>query len=131
MDQFRARIDNWLRQVSTSEQLPSDIVALYVGMFEEKTHYYLYIAGSREFDESSGDWACNQDCEFQNKYLNTQIDTSSVAWHVFLENALAAIKDHVATCPGSILRKVLHVSAGFDDGDLTPIDNTGGIMPQD
>jgi hypothetical protein len=110
----------WLKRMN-EEKLPSDIVAINIGIFESKSGYVLYLVGSKEYDSSNSDWACNQDFVPKDKYFYVKDkNLNSLTWQEFLKTAgksLYEIKEE-QKFPSLILSRVQHITYGFDDGDL-------------
>lgn len=62
-------IRHWIQQINDETILPSDIVAFNFGLFESEERYCIYLTGSKFYDESDDDWACDIDFEPNRKYL--------------------------------------------------------------
>ena len=62
-------IRHWIQQINDETILPSDIVAFNFGLFESEEGYCIYLTGSKFYDESDDDWACDIDFEPNRKYL--------------------------------------------------------------
>ena len=116
--QLKAKINDWLMDISKTENLPSEIEAIYIGIIEGEPCYYIYMTGSSEYDPEEDDWACNEDFTPERKYLDSQVDTDNVKWKDFEDMVVSIVKSHMTEHDSSILNKVKHVGVGFDDGDL-------------
>ncbi|MHC4659146.1 MAG: hypothetical protein ACYS83_08215 [Planctomycetota bacterium] len=120
MEGLSNRITAWLTRISSTESLPKDIEAIYIGLFEGEHNYNIYFSGSKGYDPEDDDWACNQDFEPQFKYLDSGIGTS-MDWQAFKAKVIDTIKIILEGDTSSILHNASHVSVGFDGGNLTHI----------
>ena len=68
-DYMEEEIRHWIQQINDETILPSDIVAFNFGLFESEEGYCIYLTGSKFYDESDDDWACDIDFEPNRKYL--------------------------------------------------------------
>ena len=62
-DYMEEEIRHWIQQINDETILPSDIVAFNFGLFESEEGYCIYLTGSKFYDESDDDWACDIDFE--------------------------------------------------------------------
>jgi hypothetical protein len=114
------KIKAWLDVISTKEKMPSGIRAIYIGLFEGESTYQIYFSASRIYKSDNDDWACNQDFEPELKYLDSGILTSH-DWQLFQKEVVEAISSVLNSTDWTILKRVEHVSVGFDSGDLINI----------
>lgn len=75
-DYMEEEIRHWIQQINDETILPSDIVAFNFGLFESEEGYCIYLTGSKFYDESDDDWAC--DIDFGDCNGNTFIDDDYV-----------------------------------------------------
>lgn len=118
-DCMKEEIQRWIQQINDSTILPSDIVALNFGLFESDGGYCIYLTGSKSYDESDDDWACNIDFEPRNKYLMLKV--IDLTWQQLLSETTEIISQYISCSNHSDLFKNKIVTIGFDDGDLTRI----------
>lgn len=121
MNELQENLNDWLKHVSKTEQLPASVNAIYIGLFEGDPNYQIYMTGSNAYDSDDDDWACDEDFEPKQKYLDSQVQTGTIEWDTFLNHVVEMVKQHINNHPDSILNKAEHVAAGFDDGDLVLI----------
>jgi len=114
------KITAWLAGISKAEALPADIKAICIGLFESESSYQIYFIASKQYDPEDDDWACNQDYEPESKYLDSEVPTSQ-GWESFQSEVIDAVKAILESDDSTILKKVEHVSVGFDSGELTHI----------
>ena len=117
MTDLNNSIFKWLDGISDSENLPDNIQAIYIGLFEGEENFYIYMIGSASFDEDDEDWACNDDFIPQSSYLDTCI-AHSEAWEEFMDDVVDILKEYIDTRKDTILNKVSHVGIGFDDSNI-------------
>lgn len=116
-------IRHWIQQINDETILPSDIVAFNFGLFESEERYCIYLTGSKFYDESDDDWACDIDFEPNRKYLMLASGSiQNMNWKEILYkvkniifNFIIANADKLPLFVGKI------VTIGFDDGDLVRI----------
>ncbi len=119
---FQKEIFYWLNRISDSEELPKNIIAILIGLFESDNGYTIYLIGSKTFNEDDSDWACNNDFKPKNKYFVVDDDKlNDKNWEVILSLTIEAVKKYQRKYPDSLVEKIEHLAIGFDDGDLTII----------
>ncbi|MBT3785151.1 hypothetical protein HOF92_09245 [bacterium] len=115
------KVKNWLSKIGEERSFPGDFPAIYVGIFESESTYFLHFLGSHNFDSEDGDWACEEDGDFipANQYLNTEV-SSEEDWVIF-EQKIVQILTDIKKSEGGILKLVKHIAVGFDEGELSLI----------
>lgn len=51
-------IINWIQRISEQEGIPSNIIALNLGLFKSEEDYCIYMIGSQQYYETDDDWTC-------------------------------------------------------------------------
>lgn len=69
-------ITDWLNRLSQRETIPSDIKALYFGLFEGENSYVIYFIGNKNYDDDDDDWACDIDYKPGENYIQLDIPLS-------------------------------------------------------
>jgi hypothetical protein len=119
--EMEQEIKSWLEVINTEETIPSDIKALNFGLFESENGYGICLTGSRKYDENDDDWACNNDYEPAQQYLN--LTNNEMKWDEILKYVLEILTKHLSVFAKEVsspfYKKVITV--GFDDGDLKRI----------
>jgi len=113
--------NTWLDKIIRTEIPDKDIIAYYFGIFESTDGYITYLTGSKEFDETDSDWACNTDFVPKDKYLN--LGQTGTNWEAILEQTKTLIQNfkQSPTFKNSFLDKA-KIATGFDDGELIVIE---------
>lgn len=116
---------NWLDNCLESNPIPSNIKAIYFGLFESTKGIILYISGSSYFDEEDSDWACNEDYNPKQKYcdklpiLNELFETEEDIF-IRIEKIYDVISDFVNKflIENHTYINEKKIAVGFDDGDV-------------
>ena len=66
---FEEKFNYWIDNVNLTENPPSDIIAYWFGLLETTVGYEIYLIGSKQYDKNDDDWACFNDFEPKEKYL--------------------------------------------------------------
>lgn len=115
---MKEKINNWLISLEQKEQIPEDIVALNIGMYETENGYCLYLCGATHYDENNDDWACDMDYQAEDAYLSLP---SESGWNSFLNQVADVLRHYVEAHTGHTLFDNRILTIGFDDGDLIRI----------
>lgn len=119
---MKEEISSWLQRMAEQEQVPSEIVALNFGLYESENGYCIYLVGSEEYDEDDDDWACNEDFEPDDNYLEIEgLSPQNTPWEQFQNDVVKILKECMANADVSRLFGNRVVTAGFDDGNLVRI----------
>ena len=108
--------DAWLSTID-AEPLPSEIIAVNLGLFETATGYGAYFVGSRQFDPEDDAWACKEDFVPNAKYFPVGA-FRGMPWPDVANCYKRLLESYLAGHPGSQLHRLAAVTVGFDDGDL-------------
>jgi hypothetical protein len=122
-------LTNWLKQLTSLEPIPEEVIAINFGLFESFESITMYISGSTEWDPEDSDWATNNDYFPEGRYFNSNIfskiselltdeDTAYVGIYLTLAVAISFIKQLKTESSITSFKNILHFSTGFDDGDL-------------
>lgn len=128
------QFETWLTELLKNEPMPSEIRAVYLGIFESVNSnsehgVQLYISGSSEWSKEDSDWACNTDYFPEGRYpeikifcdlLNLMECYEDVAFFLYLSIPVLFIYGFASNYTGVLLgsKKELNIATGFDDGDL-------------
>lgn len=118
------KICKWIQRIAEQEQVPTDIIAFNFGMFESENGYTVYLIGSKEYDANDDDWACNDDFEPKEKYLELSCQrVRDMAWEEFQNSVILTIADCIGNADEHIANLFDNriITAGFDDGNQTRI----------
>ena len=121
---MKEEISSWLQRMAEQEQVPSEIVALNFGLYESENGYCIYLVGSEEYDEDDDDWACNEDFEPDDNYLEIEgLSPQNTPWDKFQDSVVQILKECMANASADVSRLFGNrvVTAGFDDGNLVRI----------
>ncbi|MDI9880252.1 hypothetical protein [Flectobacillus longus] len=112
------KFNSWLDTILTNEKPEKDIIGYYFGLVTTEEGYQAYLIGSKTFDESTDDWACNIDFSPVNKYLF--LGQKDLAWYQILDNFKTYLIDYSKTSvfKNSFLENSIAIAYGFDEGDL-------------
>jgi hypothetical protein len=132
IDKSFSDFSSWLNQLAETEPMSREIIGLNFGLFESSDRIVLYISGSKEWDEDDSDWACNNDYFPEERYFVS--DTFSRVYDLFVEEetvyigvflSLAIVISFICEYKTNIAEnkflknnEKIHISTGFDDGDL-------------
>jgi len=120
---------NWLKQLFFLAPIPVEVKALNFGLFESDESITLYITGSSEWDPDDSDWATNNDYFPEGRYFQSDIflkisdlledeDTAYVGVYLTLAVVISFINQLRTESAITSIKEILHISTGFDDGDL-------------
>ncbi|MFK7813122.1 MAG: hypothetical protein AB8B59_11545 [Maribacter sp.] len=118
---LETKFNSWLEQINQEENPKTDIIAFYFGLFEKPNGFSMYLIGSKEYYDDDDDWACNNDFEPENKYMEFPTEFSEgKGWEEILNAAKKLIKDYTESDNflNSIFKNAKAIVTGFDDGDL-------------
>ena len=121
---FANEFYQWIRSINANETPNNEIIAFRFGLFETENGITMYLVGSKEFDEEDEDWACNEDFEPKNKYLELPSEyVKGKKWENVLKDALIILRAFINSdeFKTSIFKNSVAIAAGFDDGDLNRI----------
>jgi hypothetical protein len=132
LDKTFSEFSSWLNQIAKTEPIPREIIGLNFGLFESFDGVTLYISGSKEWDEDDSDWASNNDYFPEARYFNSNAfskvhdlfedeETIYIGVYLSLAIAISFICEYTANTADNKLiknRDKIHISTGFDDGDL-------------
>ncbi len=119
---MKEEIRHWIQQINDETILPSDIVAFNFGLFESEERYCIYLTGSKFYDESDDDWACDIDFEPNRKYLMLTVgNKQNKNWEKLLYEVKDIISQYISSSPHLILFHNKVITIGFDDGALMRI----------
>lgn len=117
---MKEKIENWIRELDESSDVPSDIVALNFGLYETEEGYCIYLTGSEEYDASDDEWACEVDYEPEGNFI--ELPSGNMDWEEFLEKTKRIISDYLSINAEHLpMFEGRVVTIGFDDGDLSRI----------
>ena len=122
-NEIKEKIEYWLLQINDETVLPYDIIAFNFGLFESENGFYLYMTGSKSYDEFDDDWACDIDFEPNRKYLMFNSESiQNMSWEKFLCEVRNVISSFITanTCKLPLFAGKI-VTIGFDDGELVRI----------
>ena len=118
----------WLGDIAEKERIPEGIAAFNFGLFEP---YGVDLTGSRKYDSGNDDWACEEDfIPLQRSCPNLILDPA-MPWQQALCGMASAIAELMAELPGNPVLWAEHVTIGFSDGDLFPIERPKGVQRPD
>ena len=112
-------IQYWLQ--INDEPAPADIVAINIGIFETDEGYSLYLNGSKTYDAGNDDWACNDDCKVEEKYLQLPMSNHTHEdWEEFQQLVKDIVRSYVEVKAQDEKSLFYHkiVTIGFDEGNL-------------
>ena len=119
---MKEEIKHWIQQINDETILPPDIVAFNFGLFESEEGYYIYLIGSKSYDESDDDWACDVDFEPNKKYLKLTVgNKQNENWEKLLYEVKDIISQYISSSPHLDLFQNKIITIGFDDGILIRI----------
>lgn len=114
--------ENWLKELSSSNEFREEIKALNFGLFEMESGYGIYLIGSKYYDSENENWATNEDFVPNNKYYYFN-QTEKLKWNEFelivTERISNFLNEQINS--NSIFNSVDHITIGFDDGNLNTI----------
>ena len=112
-------IIHWLQ--INDQPTQTDVVAFNIGIFETEAGYSLYLSGSKTYTPTDDDWACNDDFEPEEKYLEMPMTNhTSDDWKEFKKLAKSSVRKYLDTRGKNADSLFYHkiVTIGFDDGEL-------------
>lgn len=118
-EKIKETIKKWLIQISQTEKLPENIVALNFNLYEGP--YALDLIGSATFDESDEDWACNEDFIPGLRCCPSLGIPNDKSWEEVLKIVESILRELIREMPDMELFKVPHIAVGFADGSLSII----------
>jgi hypothetical protein len=117
--------NSWLNQIIQEESPDNSIVAINFGIFETKKGFQIYIAGFKNYEKDSDDWAVGfGDYSPQNRYLQlNNSEFKNLDWQGVQLKVVDLINHFTETelYSDSFLSKALVITTGFDDGELLRI----------
>lgn len=120
--------DNWIRGIIKTESPGKSIIAYKFGIFETTdtlSGYYLYLVGSKEYDEDDDDWAAGfGDYKPKDTYLALpENEFKNVEWEKVEEMIIKKVKAFTKTddFKSSFFNNAKAIAVGFDEGDLARV----------
>lgn len=120
----RTRIHDWLNAIDSKENIPSEITAFNIGIFEQEEGYCIYLTGSENYDADDDDWACDADFEPADKYLALSgTEIKAMEWQEFQDMIVKIVSDYLGTSANASTSVFAGrvVTVGFDDGQLVRV----------
>ncbi len=116
-------IHDWI--LTINEKPTNNIIAFNFGIFQEanfKNNYTVYLIGTKQYDSTTDDWACEADYEPQNKNMRLP-GTNKMQWEEILKLIKNSISSFIKSeeYNNSILSNAKMITVGFDDGELQRI----------
>jgi hypothetical protein len=114
-------IAGWLARVTAAESPHAEVVAFNVGLIETQEGFSAYLCGSTEYDEESGDWACEEAWTPSERYFPIPEERYGISdWQSLQSAVVTAVRDALRTdsIARSFLGSAVAVTVGFDEGDL-------------
>lgn len=116
----------WLEKLFKAEPMPKSVVACNFGFFESEDGKQIYISGSDFYDAHDFDWACENTYFPEARYpelkafkkISDFTEDYEAGIYLALGTAAAYIFEYCRQYPAL---RCLHISTGFDDGDLINI----------
>lgn len=116
----------WLEELLKTEPIPKNVVACNFGFFESENGKQIYISGSDCYDAHDFDWACENTYFPEGRYpeleafkkISDFTEDYEAGIYLSLGAAIAYIHEYYRQSPAL---RCMHVSTGFDDGDLINI----------
>lgn len=111
---------DWMRRIGEGNRPGPEITMLRIGLFQGE-HHFMYLSGSKVYDEHDQDWACTEDYTPDNeRYQPMPEHYDEAHWKVILEVTEAIIRQYLASphYPGSVLAQASILTMSFDDGDM-------------
>lgn len=121
-ESVETRIHDWLNAIDSKENVPSEITAFNIGIFEQEEGYCIYLTGSENYDDD--DWACDADFEPANKYLALSgTEIKAMEWQEFQDMIVRIVSDYLGTSANASTSVFAGrvVTVGFDDGQLVRV----------
>ena len=115
-------VKSWL--FANDQEVPDDIVALHIGIFEGEGCFTLYLIGSKTYDPNDDDWACNEDFIPDEKYYEVPLCyLADSDWKAFQHLVKTIVEEYLAENAADEDSIFCHriVTVGFDDGDLIKV----------
>ena len=115
-------IQYWLQ--ANDHTAPAEIIAFNIGIFETENGYSLHLTGSKTYDPNNDDWACNEDYEADEKYLELPMSNHTAEdWVEFQKLVRTTVEKYLELkkedTTSLFYQKI--VTIGFDDGELERI----------
>lgn len=145
LGQDLAVLEAWLRKVMAEEPPPTEVNGLWFGLFNpvvdgDQATSCLYLAGSKRFDRSDSDWACNPSYWPKGRYAESRVlrDIYELAYaprgpqvdgeYFCLWYSMWAVAHLCRRIPANLLGDSSRraVCVGFDDGDWFVV---GTLLP--
>jgi hypothetical protein len=121
----QALFNDWLIKIIKTESPDSSIIAINFGIFESDKGFQLYLAGFKEYDKDSDDWATGLgDFSPNDKYFKLpDYDFKGLEWDSVQTKVVDLIKRFLSTdsYKGTFLDNAISITTGFDDGDLMKV----------
>ena len=116
---FRVKLENWLHEIVVAEKPTAGILAFRIGIGEVEEGYVLYLAGSKNHDETNDEWAAHPPEFIADKELIVSA-TEGEEWYWMLLEVIYSLGRILRTFPiaNSFLGGNAPVYTGFESGDL-------------
>jgi hypothetical protein len=125
---FNDSFNNWIRVIIKSENPGKTIIAYKFGLFETPdvpSGYYLYLIGSKEYNEGDDDWASGMgDFKPKDTYLPLpETEFKKVHWEKVQEMVITTVKRFIKSddFKSSFFNNAKAIAVGFDEGDLVRV----------
>ena len=105
-------IRHWIQQINDETILPSDIVAFNFGLFESEEGYCIYLTGSKFYDESDDDWACDEVFTTRDQPFVIECESD---WELVETFFISLVNEYLSS---GKLKEYQAIGIGFVDGDL-------------
>jgi len=122
---FEIEFNNWL-QDALQQEIPTSVRAFSFNLFEypekEEAKFGVELVGTKTFNESDPDWACDEIWEPKQRKLEISILFSGGDWKQCQAKVKSLAVEFLRNGPGAgILKSRQGVGIGFVDGDMEVI----------
>ncbi|GAA4034232.1 hypothetical protein GCM10022409_18230 [Hymenobacter glaciei] len=116
---FRSELETWLNDVVADENPAEEIIAFRFGLGEVEEGYVLYLAGSKNYNETDDEWAAFPPEFIAQKELIISANEGEEWYWVILE-VIYSLGRTLRKSPiqDSFLGGNIPVYTGFESGDL-------------
>ncbi|MBI1344361.1 MAG: hypothetical protein GC171_15680 [Terrimonas sp.] len=117
-------ISDWLKRLQDTETPYPGVVAYHFGLLDGEDNFYLFLIGSKEYDEDDNDWVFVIDYEPEEKYLAIPPALTKGLILEEMMDQVAAHLEKILSLPewaDLFINKADHITVGFDKTDLIKI----------
>lgn len=121
-------IEEWLDSLDLDD-MPENIIAYNINLYEGDETYDLQLIGSDEFDKDDPDWACSEVYSSEEEICYIEMTDEVGDWENAQKQFAQCIKDYLEEGKyADVLKAAKAIGIGFVDGDIELVYLDGEVL---